>query len=123
MGTNGYSLTGPLGRLSALTAYLAQAGNDRLNVNQLAFFLEAAVADIRGAPMTLSDIMKNNDGVLNRSLLNTYRVLLTGSGKDYKEIGLDWLRKEPHPDDERKNLLRLTDTGELVLRRALALLE
>lgn len=114
-----YALVKPLASLSASMLYLAEAGNDRLNINQAAFFLIAAAADVRGAPLTLSDIMQNTEGVLNRSLYNTYRVLLEGSGKEYKKIGLGWLRKEPDPDDERRSYLRLTRTGLSVARAAL----
>lgn len=69
--------------------------------------------------MTLSEIMAKNEGVFNRSLFNTYRVLLVGSGKDYKKIGLGWLRKEPDPEDERKSYLRLTVAGTAVARNAI----
>ena len=113
------SLVKPLASLSASLMYLAEAGNDRLNINQAAFFLIAAAADARGVPLTLSEIMAATEGVLNRSLSNTYKVLLAPNNRDYKKIGLGWLMREPDPEDERRHYLRLTRTGQSVARAAL----
>lgn len=112
-------LVRPLAGYSASMLYLAEAGNDRLTINQAAFFLLAAAADARGRPMTLSEIMEGTEGVLNRSVANTYKVLLDGNSKDYRKIGLGWLEREPDPDDERRNYLRLTAKGREVAKAAL----
>ena len=69
--------------------------------------------------MTLGEIMEAGDGVLNKSLANTYKVLLEPNRRDYKEIGLGWLYRENDPDDERRKYLRLTDKGRAVLRASL----
>lgn len=108
----------PLAASSALMLYLAEAGNDRLTINQAAFFLIAAAADARGAPMTLTEIMDGADGILNPSLQNTYKVLLEPR-KGYKKIGLGWLDREVDEDDERRRYLRVTDKGWAVVKAAL----
>lgn len=113
------SFVKPLAGLSATMLYLAQSGNDRLTINQAAFFLIAAAADARGRPMTVSEIMEGAEGILNPSLQNTYKVLLEPNRRDYKDIGLGWLEREPDPDDERRRYLRVTDKGWNVVRAAL----
>lgn len=108
-----------LAGFSASMLYLAEAGNDRLTINQAAFFLIAAAADLRGRPLSLAEIMEATEGVLNRSVANTYKVLLAPNSKDYRKIGLGWLTREPDPDDERRNFLVLTSKGRAVVRAAL----
>lgn len=109
----------PLSAFSASMLYLAKAGNDRLTINQAAFFLLAAAADARGVPMTLTEIMEGASDILNKSVANTYKVLLEPGNKDYRGIALGWLRREADPDDERKKYLRLTRKGADVARAAL----
>lgn len=109
----------PLASLSATMLYLAEAGNDRLTINQAAFFLIAAAADARGRPMTMTEIMEGADGIINPSVANTYKVLLEPNRKDYKAIGLGWLRREVDEDDERRKYLRLTEKGQSVVKAAL----
>lgn len=106
-----------LAGLSAFLLYLAEEGNDRLTINQGAFFIIAGAADLRGGPMTLAEIMERGDGILTQSLKNSYRVLLEPS-KHYT-AGLGWLTREPDPEDERKKYLRLTPKGRNVTRAML----
>lgn len=108
-----------LAGLSAALLYLSEEGNDRLTINQAAFFLLAGGADARGGPLTLSQIMERGEGILNPSLANTYKVLLEPNRKDYNKIGLGWLTREADPDDERRKFLKLTPKGTRVLRATL----
>lgn len=110
-----YKSVGKLAGLSAFLLYLAEEGNDRLTINQAAFFTIAAAADLRGAPMTLTEIMERGDGIVTKSLKTTYKVLLDPS-PSYKSIGLGWLSREPDPADERKKYLRLTKKGRNVVK-------
>lgn len=103
-----------LAGLSAFLLYLAEAGNDRLTINQAAFFLIAAAADARGVPLTMGEIMERGEGVLTKSLKTTYKVLLEPT-PHYKNIGLGWLTRETDADDERRKYLRLTDLGRDVV--------
>ncbi|WP_145960509.1 helix-turn-helix domain-containing protein [Novosphingobium meiothermophilum] len=112
----------PLSALSASLLYLAEEGNDRLTINQAAFFLIAAAADARGRPLTPSEIVEGAGGVLNASLANTYKVLLPPSHKEYRGIALGWLQQEVDEDDQRRKLLRLTPKGVAVMRAALVAL-
>lgn len=107
-----------LAGLSAFLLYLAEEGNDRLTINQAAFFLIVAAADARGVPQTMGEIMENGEGVLNQSLKTTYKVLLAPTPA-YKGIGLGWITREPDPDDERRKYLRLTPKGKAVVDAAL----
>lgn len=108
-----------LAGLSASMLYLAEAGNDRLTINQVAFFLIAAAADIRGRALSLTEIMDATEGVINRSVANTYKVLLEPVTRDYKNTGLGWLERQPDPDDERRNYLVLTKKGRAVVKAML----
>lgn len=107
-----------LAGLSAFLLYLADAGNDRLTINQAAFFLIAAASDARGVPLTMGEIMERGEGVLTQSLKTTYKVLLEPT-PHYKNIGLGWLTREPDPDDERRKYLRLTPLGYDVAQAAI----
>lgn len=113
-----YKSVPELAGLSAFLLYLASAGNDRLTINQAAFFLIVAAADARGVPQTMGEIMENGEGVLNQSLKTTYKVLLAPTPA-YKGIGLGWITREPDPDDERRKYLRLTPKGKAVVDAAL----
>lgn len=110
----------PLSTLSSTFLHFTEAGNDRLTVNQVAFFLIAAAADAAGKPMTVTEIMESANGIINPSVANTYKVLLDSkNNKDYRKIGLGWLRRETDPDDARRNYLRLTKIGQAVVSSAL----
>lgn len=108
----------PLASLSAAFLYLAEAGHDRLTINQAAFFLLVAAADARGAPLTLTELIEGTDGVLGKSIVNSYKALLEPHGRT-KDFALGWITREPDPDDERRKYLRLTDKGKEVARAAL----
>lgn len=109
-----------LASLSAAFLYLAEAGNDRLTINQTAFFLLVAAADARGHALTLKEIMDATEGVIGRSVQNTYKVLLEADGRHPKTMtALGWLTREPDPDDERRKYLRLTKKGRAVAKGAL----
>jgi hypothetical protein len=109
----------PLASLSAVLLYLAEAGHDRLTINQAAFFLLVAAADARGRPLTLTEIMEKTDGILGRSIVNSYKTLLEPHGRQAKDFALGWLTREPDPDDERQKFLRLTEKGKSVAKAAL----
>lgn len=115
-----YASVKDLASFSAAMLYLAEAGNDRLTINQTAFFLIAAAADARGRALTLTELMESTDGVLGRSVANTYKVLLEAEGRRPKTASsLGWLYREPDRDDERKKYLRLTKKGRSVAKAAL----
>lgn len=113
-----YKSVGELANLSAFLLYLAEAGNDRLTINQAAFFMLAAASDLRGVPLTLTEIMEKGEGVLTKSLKTTYKVLLPPT-HGYQTSSVGWLDREPDPDDERRKYLRLTDKGRQVIEAAL----
>jgi len=113
-----YASVSKLTGLSAFLLYLAEEGNDRLTINQAAFFAIAAAADLRGVPMTLSQIMEQGEGIVTKSLKTTYKVLLEPT-PSYKNIGLGWITREPDPEDERKKYLRLTKKGRNVVKAML----
>lgn len=114
-----YPYVKPLAGLSAGLLYLAEAGHDRLTINQAAFFLLCAAADARGRPLTLMEIMESTDGALGRSIQNSYKALLEPHGRAPKDFSLNWLYREPDPDDERRKFLRLTEKGRSVARAVL----
>jgi hypothetical protein len=107
--------------LSSVMRHFTNAGNDRLTVNQAAFFLIVAEADAAGTPMTASEVIDKSNGSLNVSLANTYKVLLEPSHKDYREIALGWLRQEIDLEDQRRKYLRLTEKGRGLVMQALKL--
>lgn len=109
----------PLASLSAAFLYLAEAGHDRLTINQAAFFLLVAAADARGAPLTLTEVLEGTDGVLGKSIVNSYKALLEPHGRSPKDFALGWLTREPDLDDERRKYLRLTEKGREVAKAAL----
>jgi hypothetical protein len=106
-----YEFVKPLASLSAGMLYLAEAGHERLTINQAAFFLLVAAADARGAPLTLQEILDSTEGIIGRSIQNSYKVLLEPRGRDPKDYALGWLSREVDPDDERRKYLRLTQKG------------
>ena len=110
-----------LSGLSAFLLYLAEEGNDRLTINQATFLFMAATADLRGAPLTLSEIMALGQGTLTQSLKTTYKVLLEPT-PSYR-AGLGWIMREPDPNDERKKYLRLTKKGRHVIKEVLNTIE
>ncbi|AKM09363.1 hypothetical protein [Croceicoccus naphthovorans] len=112
-----FKSVGELANLSAFLLYLAEAGNDRLTINQAAFFLIAAAADARGVPLTMGEIMERGEGVLTQSLKTTYKVLL--EPKKGSPSAVNWLTREPDPDDERRKYLKLTPQGRKVASAAL----
>lgn len=114
-----YKFVRPLASLSATMLYLAEAGSDRLTINQAAFFLIAAAADAKGAPLTVSEIMEGAADILNPSVANTYKVLLEPRASSHGGSSLGWLTREPDPDDERRKYLRLTPKGAAVIKAAL----
>lgn len=109
----------PLASLSAALLYMAEAGHDRLTINQTAFFLLAAAAHARGAPLTLTEILDLTDGVIGKSIVNSYKVLLEPHGASPKDFALGWLKRVPDPDDERRKYLHLTEKGQAVAQAVL----
>lgn len=109
-----YEYVKPLAGLSAGMLYLAEAGHDRLTINQAAFFLLVAAADARGAPLTLQEILDTTDGIIGRSIQNSYKVLLEPYGWKPKDYALGWITREADPRDERRKYLRLTQKGREV---------
>ena len=115
-----YASVKDLASFSDAPLYLADAGNDRLTINQAAFFLLVSAAEARGTPRTLKEIMDAAEGVIGRSVQNTYKVLLEAKGRHPKTMtALGWLTRETDPDDERRKYLRLTPKGRRVAKAAL----
>jgi hypothetical protein len=109
-----FELGKQLASLSARILYLAEEGHERLTINQAAFFLMVATAEARGSPLTLQEILDSTEGVIGRSIQNSYKVLLEPRGRDPKEYALGWVSREADPDDERRKFLRLTQKGREV---------
>ncbi|MBF9151741.1 hypothetical protein [Novosphingobium jiangmenense] len=111
-----YAKSGQFMAASKSLILIAQEGNDRLTINQAAFFFIAATADTMGRPMTPSEIFDEAKGALTKSIKNTYKVLLEDH-REYRDIALGWLRAETDDLDNRRKLLRLTAKGRSVAER------
>lgn len=114
-----FAFVKPLASLSAALLYLAEAGHDRLTINQAAFFLLVAAADARGRPLTLTEILEGAEDVLGKSIANSYKSLLEPHGRTPHSFALGWVYREPDLDDERRKYLRLTPKGKDVAKAAL----
>jgi len=103
---------------SALMA-LAEHVPERMTLAQTTFFLLAGIADISGRPTTFTAIKEASGDTINRSLHSTYKVLLEGPNRkdrpNPRQKGLNWLKRESNPQDEREKFLRLTPEGRAVL--------
>lgn len=101
--------------------HLAELTPERLTAGQIVIFLHAAIGDLSGVPMTLSDIKDVVGDGVGQSLRTTYRVFLDGnlSSNKNRGMGLHWLRSEIDPNDNRRKLLRLTDEGRRVMNELL----
>lgn len=108
---------GELAGYSALFLYLADAASDRLSISQAAFFMMAAAANARGAPLTAAQLQEAAGENISKNVKNSYRRLLTPSNAN--PGGLGWLDREGNPDDEREKFLVLTPKGEEVIKAAL----
>ncbi|SKB50127.1 hypothetical protein SAMN06295937_1007102 [Sphingopyxis flava] len=110
-----YEYVKPLASLSAGMLYLAQAGHEKLTINQAVFFLLVAAADARGSPLTLQEILENSDGALSPGIKNSYKALLEVNTRTSNErYALGWITREVDPNDERQKYLRLTKKGREV---------
>lgn len=102
------------------TALIAAAdlAPDRMTLSQLTFFLFAAMADIRGTPATFSDIRDAAGPRVRKSMHTTYKILLDGNRRSDRvdTPGVDWLRREEDPLDNRRKFLRLTPKGRNVVQ-------
>lgn len=113
--SNSFNLSAAVGQLAGFSkalSYLTTTGVERLTVVQALFFVIAAKAEAKGCYVTLGDIIEEHGDELNRSIVNTYKVLLERS-RQYPD-GLGWLVRQPDPNDERRNFLRLTPKGRKV---------
>lgn len=110
---------GELDRYSLALAHLADAGYDRLSISQAAFFMLAAAADARGAPLTMTQLLAGFGDQLAKAVNNSYRALLEPNRRYPKAAG--WLRREPNVDDERESFLVLTDSGARIIEAILTL--
>lgn len=93
-----------------------------MTLPQAAFFLEAALADLRGCPTTFSELREALGPIIGKSLHTTYKVFLDeGRNRNGKrEPGVGWLTRETDPKDNRRHYLRLTDAGREVLDKLVA---
>jgi hypothetical protein len=106
---------------SAFLLYLGDVGSDRLTLTQAAFFMLAATADAAGRPATRSELLQTYPDQFRGSIRNSYRQLLEPSRLYPKSLG--WLSTEANPNDDREQLLRLTEEGKSVIMGALMALE
>lgn len=111
----------PVSRLRDFAVPLIRAAElapDRLTLGQLAFFIYAGMADLSGHPATFTEIRDIAGERINKSLHTTYKVLLEGSRRSDRANtpGVGWLYREMDPTDNRRKLLRLTRTGDEILR-------
>lgn len=115
---------GGLADFSSALIVLAELAPDRMTMSQGVFFLLAAASDLAGKPATFTSIKEAAGPQINRSLHTTYKVLLDGSRRpeNSRQQGLNWLRREENPADNREKLLRLTSKGRDVIREVLAAL-
>lgn len=102
---------------SAAVLKLAGVAPDRMTVAQSVFFLSAGLADLRGRPVTFSEIREEVGEAISKSLHTTYKTLTDESVKrdGKRQPGLGWLRREIDPDDNRRKYLRLTSKGRAIL--------
>ncbi len=105
---------------TALTT-LAEYASERLTLPQLAFFITAGTADIKGHAATFSDIRDTLGESLNKSLHTTYKVFMAQARKrsdtKVRNPGLGWLTTEVDPEDNRRKYIHLTPTGRLVMTK------
>ena len=103
---------------SAALITVAELAPDRMTMSQMAFFLFAAMADLRGTPQTFSEIRDAAGPQIRKSLHTTYKILLDGSRRSDRADtpGVGWLRREEDPSDNRRKFLRLTDRGRDIVR-------
>jgi hypothetical protein len=106
---------------SAFLLYLSDVGSDRLTLTQAAFFMLAATADAAGKPATRSALLQAYPDQFRGSIRNSYRQLLEPSRLYPKALG--WLSTEANPNDDREQLLRVSEEGKSVLAGALLALE
>lgn len=100
--------------------YLAEAGSDRMTLTQMAFFVLAAAEDLKGTPATRTQLLGKSGVDLRPSIRNSYRALLSPC-RNYPHA-VSWLEIEHNPDDQREQILRLTDIGRTVVEDALGAL-
>lgn len=112
---------GELAGSSAFLLYLADVASDRLSLTQAAFFMLAATADASGKPATRSALIATYVDTFRGSIRNSYRQLLEPT-RVYPK-GLGWLMTERNPNDDREQLLVLTEEGRSVILGAIAALE
>jgi hypothetical protein len=103
---------------STALMHVAELVPERTTTSQLTFFLFAAMADIRNTPTTFNEIREAVGPSIGRSLHTTYRVFLDGnrSSDHNRAKGLEWLRTETDPHDNRRKYLHLTEKGKAVLQ-------
>lgn len=106
-----------LGDLSSAMIVLAENAPDRMSLSQGIFFVITAGAILGGKMPTYSSVKEVVGDQVNRSLHNTYRVLLEPS-RLYPQ-GLGWLKQVPNPNDAREKFLTLTPEGRRVVREVL----
>lgn len=112
---------GELAGSSAFLLYLADVASDRLSLTQAAFFMLAATADAAGKPATRSTLIATYSDTFRGSIRNSYRQLLEPT-RVYPK-GLGWLTTERNPNDDREQMLVLTEEGRKVILGALMALE
>lgn len=115
---------GEFGRFAKGMLHLADMLPERLTSAQAAFFLQAALADLRGNAMTFTQIKEAVGDKLSRSMHTTYKVFIAGGRMRDREnqTGLNWLTQVVNPMDNRQKFLHLTDEGRDVMRSLLAVL-
>lgn len=107
-------------------AMLGSVMPDRTTVPQLVVFLQAAFQDMKDSPATLTDLKTILGPKMGRSLHTTYQIFLDRDliRNDRPPVrGLGWLTQEPDPSDHRRNYLRLTPRGKLVVSELTRMLE
>jgi len=115
-----FAAVGEFRDFSTALMTLAEHAPERMSLAQMLFFLLAGMADLRGTPATFSEIKEATGDTINRSLHTTYKILLDGARRSDRPKsaarGLNWLRREENPLDDREKLLRLTPQGREELR-------
>lgn len=118
-----FASLGELRSFSTALMLLAEHTPERMTLAQMVFFLYAGMADLRGTPATFTEIKEAAGPRINRSLHTTYKSLLSGARRSDRpksaQTGLNWLRRDENPLDNREKLLRLTPKGRQILTELL----
>ncbi len=80
-----------------------------MTLSQVLVFLLVAQRDLKGHPITFTEIKESLGANLSRSLHTTYKILLEPTAR--RPNGLGWLKSTENTDDLRQKFLTVTKKG------------